>query len=307
MRKDFVSKVEEMKDIEELIEAKRKVLKTWRIVNVITFCIFLVIILIRCSAGLNRGTVITDNPAPPTDYSVTIGRIDIGVNKDIELETNKYYLAAKSNTIPEEMGGNFSNQMFDDFYNSNEYYVKSTSYISQPVELGEKITIDSSDGVNASEYRNLKTLEIAHSFDLVDGVNQVVDNCYRIEDTYPNNTGISMIAVYDRKLSESEINEIASTLAEKFSNDSYNWADEVVSASHFFDDILELTDCQIIEVSADGSLDKYIEDFTYDVEVYQNIPQRTVVVYNIDKFFFACKYHSYHGCSDKMIADGFHH
>ena len=236
MRKDFVSKVEEMKDIEELIEAKRKVLKTWRIVNVITFCIFLVIILIRCSAGLNRGTVITDNPAPPTK-TIRVARIDIGVNKDFDVTSLDLYKDLVSGNLPyeddKENHDTSVHTIFDKVsYTANDYYVKSADIVLETTE--SSVVIDESLGVSGfqtNQYGELRGLLYGK-----DTTDYIAEGCsgrytegynwlWKYDDTVEYDTTFGGSAAFVFNTSNLDLDKISKTIETSLDNQGipYNY------------------------------------------------------------------------------------
>lgn len=235
MRKDFISQAEELNNLDELLEQRRKVLKRWNIVNIFIFCVFLTVILARCSLGLSQNTISPSDEVVPSDKTATIARIDIGVNKDFAVENDEYFKAATENRIPDDMDevseiANVSAIEYT-YRPINKYYIKSTSLTTE--DLGDKgyRALDSNDGVGAAEFQDFKTLFLLHHEALVgDSVKPVgyyykYDSNLEYSDTtetgeayrypgYDKMKGFTCVIYVDREITDAELQDMASTLVE---------------------------------------------------------------------------------------------
>lgn len=164
MRKDFISQTEELNDLNDILEKKRKVLKRWNIINVATFCAFMTVILVRCSAGLNQKTMIVDNNQIPSEKTIRVARIDIGVNNNFDVTSLELYknLVSGNLTYEDDKENHDSSvhTIFDKVaYTPNDYYVKSADIVLETNE--SSIVIDKNLGVSdfqTNQYGELKGL-----------------------------------------------------------------------------------------------------------------------------------------------------
>ena len=137
--KNIVEQNEDVNDNEELLSKLQQKLKRWRIFNAIEFCIFLAIILYSCSAGIEQHTVAppntdtvssngvstSDEPDSSSDevYSITVDKINIGVNKDYSNEDTELFKALSEG---KELTRGEARELYYQFnLQTNTYYIKS--------------------------------------------------------------------------------------------------------------------------------------------------------------------------------------
>lgn len=304
MNKDNIAGIinedEQFKDKIEELEVLRKKIKKRNLILIIELVIFLVVILYSCSAGIKKHTIdpiesteiqetleVTDSNGV-SDYSVTIGRIDIGVNEGITLDNQEVFDLLLSRADLREC--------------YNEYYIKNVETVKKAMERKEVLTIDSSYGVGDATFTNLGQFQFV---DINAGTTLETFSMWKhiavpeISKTY---TGASYIFVFNREFSEEDIEDLAVTIENFLDEKKYTY----YSGPHVYDIFNGLQEKigvdQIYPVLVGDTSNESTCFESYDFCAGDINPHRTVVVLNIDTFFvcYGGSISSY-GLQDKLL------
>lgn len=318
MRKDFISQAEELNNLDELLEQRRKVLKRWNIVNIFIFCVFLTVILARCSLGLSQNTISPSDGVVSSDKTATIARIDIGVNKDFAVENDEYFKAATENRIPDDMIDMDTYYAEFDPYIINKYYVKSTNLTTE--DLGDKgyRALDSNDGVGAAEFQDFKTLFLVRQDYFVDdsvkptGLYYKYDSNYKYTDAivttqdeyrcpdYDKMKGFTCVIYVDREITGAELQDMASTLVESL--DSKKVESTALPDTYPYWSCIE---DYIDKIKGTVYGMAYATPSIHIEEVHSG---QTAIVINIDKFFFDRRVTLWQTRdNESILKEGYHH
>lgn len=239
--KNIVEQNEDVNDNEELLSKLQQKLKRWRIFNAIEFCIFLAIILYSCSAGIEQHTVAppntdtvscngvltSDEPDSSSDgaYSITVDKINIGVNKDYSNEDTELYKAiSEGRNLTRGEAKNLYRQ-FNLQYNT--YYIKSSEnvYAKAYSDAGNSVDITEDLGLNDCEFTNVGGYDVVF---VADDCNQGAEPYskdimgYLMWKDYPDEDhckeGASFVFIYDSKDINTDM--IAQTVVEELNNEN---------------------------------------------------------------------------------------
>ena len=252
--KDIIEQNEEIKDNIERLEKLRKADKKRNIILAIELCIFLMIILYSCSASLNQNTVVqpkdlhvvgdadnsTPNGVPTSDetiddtpddeqkdglYTITVDRIDIGVNKDYSNEDTELFKALSEG---KELTRGDAKNLYRQFnLQYNTYYIKSSEnvYAKAYTDAGNSVDITEDLGLNDCEFTNVGGYDVAFvADDCNQGAEPYSDDIigYLMWKDYPDEDhckeGASFVFIYDSKDINTDM--IAQTVVEELNNEN---------------------------------------------------------------------------------------
>lgn len=228
---NILEQSEQIKDNNELYEKLKQKIKGRNIFLVLEIIVFLIIILVRCSAGLEQNTVVQKEDIhsvanTPDDeqkdglYTITVDRIDISVNKDYSNEDTELYKACLSG---EELTRGEAKELYRNFnLQTNTYYVKSSENVFAETysEAGNSVTVDESLGLNGDEFINKGGYDVCF---VADDCNQEAEpysdaiRGYLMWKDYPDEDhckeGASFVYIYNTEEVDKDV--IAQTVLEK--------------------------------------------------------------------------------------------
>ena len=239
--KNIVEQNEDVNDNEELLSKLQQKLKRWRIFNAIEFCIFLAIILYSCSAGIEQHTVAppntdtvssngvstSDEPDSSSDevYSITVDKINIGVNKDYSNEDTELFKALSEG---KELTRGEARELYYQFnLQTNTYYIKSSEnvYAKAYSDAGNSVNITEDLGLNDCEFTNVGGYDVVFvADDCTQGAKPYSDGIvgYLMWKDYPDEDhckeGASFVFIYDSKDINTDM--IAQTVVEELNNEN---------------------------------------------------------------------------------------
>ena len=306
MNKDNIAGIinedEQFKDKIEELEVLRKKIKKRNLILIIELVIFLVVILYSCSAGIKKHTIdpiesteiqetleVTDSNGV-SDYSVTIGRIDIGVNEGITLDNQEVLDLLLSRADLREC--------------YNEYYIKNVETVKKAMERKEVLTIDSSYGVGDATFTNLGLFQFVDIHTAITLERFSMWKHIAVPEISESYTGASYIFVFNREFSEEDIEDLAVTIENFLDEKKYTYCDSPhVSLYDIFDELQEKIGIDQIYPALVGDTSNGSTCFeSYDFCAGDINPHRTVVVLNIDTFFVCYGGSiSSHGLRDSLL------